>query len=75
MTKEQILEYIIIKLEKLRKEKELMLDKMLESKKIEEDENLRIEYLKSLYAYEQMLDVKAFIETGVNLDYEFKKEK
>ena len=75
MNKEQILEYIIIKLEKLRKEKELMLDKMLESKKIEEDENLRIEYLKSLYAYEQMLDVKAFIETGVNLDYEFKKEK
>ena len=67
MTKEQILEYIIIKLEKLRKEKELMLDKMLESKKIEEDENLRIEYLKSLYAYEQMLDVKAFIETGEKL--------
>lgn len=67
MTKEQILEYIIIKLEKLRKEKELMLDKMLESKKIEDDENLRIEYLKSLYAYEQMLDVKAFIETGEKL--------
>ena len=67
MTKEQIIEYILIKLEELRKEKDLMLDKMLESKKIDEDEYLRLEYLKSSYEFYQVLTIKDFIETGEKL--------
>lgn len=75
MTNEKLLDYVKMKLEKLEKEKDHILDKMLELKSYENDDIYKIEYLKIVYAHEQMLDVKAFIETGVNLDYELKKEK
>ena len=75
MTNEKLLDYVKMKLEKLEKEKDHILDKMLELKSYENDDIYKIEYFKIVYAHEQMLDVKAFIETGVNLDYELKKEK
>ena len=75
MTNEKLLDYVKMKLEKLEKEKDHILDKMLELKSYESDDIYKIEYMKIVYAHEQMLDVKAFIETGVNLDYELKKEK
>ena len=75
MTNEKLLDYVKMKLEKLEKEKDHILDKMLELKSYENDDIYKIEYMKIVYAHEQMLDVKAFIETGVNLDYELKKRE
>lgn len=73
--KKKAIEYIDMKIEMLRKNKEQMLDKMLELKIFEDDKLYREEYLKYLYAYEQLLDIKAFIETGEILDERFKERK
>lgn len=62
MDNKKILAYINLKLEKLKKEQDHLLDKMLDLKSYEDDEMYRNDYLRSIYAYEQISDIKAFIE-------------
>lgn len=73
MTIEKIIDYVNLKLTKLGKEKNLMLDLMLKLEN-EHDEHLRIEYLKAVYAFQEVEDIITFIETGVLKD-ESKKRK
>ena len=74
MTQEQIIKYIELKLQLLNRQKEQLLDRMLEQKPYESEDLYRDEYLKTLYAYDQILEIKTFIKTGVDISYEHKKE-
>lgn len=75
MTVEQIINYIYLKLEKLEKDKEIMLDNM--EKQYDKD-NYKMccdEYLKASYAKSEIEDIKTFIQTGVNTDVRIKEKK
>ena len=68
MTSEKILEYVKLKMEKLEKDREMILDKMLSVHSPEKGEMLKEEYLKTISAYYEIMDIRDYIELGVNMD-------
>ena len=69
MTNEKILEYVEKKLAKIKRNKEMYVSLLLEQHSAHDKNIYQEEYLKNLYAYDELLDIKTFIKTGVNMDH------